>query len=106
VYALFASMAAAREREFGLRMALGASRRTIATLVLRQGGASLAIGLLGGAIGALVGTRALRHLLFGTQPFDALALVASAAIITVCATLAMFGPVRRATRSEPIRILR
>lgn len=106
VYALFASMAAAREREFGLRMALGARRRTIVALVLRQGGAPLAAGLLGGTIVALLGARALRHLLFGIGPFDAAALAVSAATIIVCAAVALIGPVRRATRVEPMRILR
>jgi ABC-type antimicrobial peptide transport system permease subunit len=99
-------MAAAREREFGLRMALGARRRTIVALVLRQGGAPLAAGLLGGTIVALLGARALRHLLFGIGPFDAAALAVSAATIIVCAAVALIGPVRRATRVEPMRILR
>ena len=44
VYAMFASMAAAREREFGVRIALGASRRAIATLVLVQGGVWMLVG--------------------------------------------------------------
>src|SRR3712207_9192353 len=54
VYAMFASMGAAREREFGVRLALGSSRAAIAGLVLRQGGAWMAAGLAGGAAGAAV----------------------------------------------------
>jgi predicted permease len=106
VYALFASMAAAREREFGVRMALGASRRAIGALVLRQGGLSLAIGLGAGAAGALVGARALRRLLFHIQPFDPTAILVSAVVIAACAILAMVGPLRRAIRTDPIGILR
>ena len=53
VYAMFASMAAAREREFGVRMALGSTRAAIAALVLRQGSVWMAAGLTGGAVGVV-----------------------------------------------------
>ncbi|MDQ3950305.1 MAG: ABC transporter permease, partial [Gemmatimonadota bacterium] len=74
VYAMFASMAAAREREFGVRIALGSSRRAIAALVLRQGGVWMAAGLAGGALGVVIVTRVVRDLLYGVAPFDPLAL--------------------------------
>src|SRR5205823_13770919 len=53
VYAMFANMAAAREREFGVRVALGSSRGRIARLVLWQGGVWMAAGLAGGALGVV-----------------------------------------------------
>src|SRR5581483_3139000 len=53
VYAMFAAMTAAREREFGVRVALGSPRRAIATLVLRQGGVWLGAGLAVGAVGVV-----------------------------------------------------
>ena len=106
VYAMFASMAAAREREFGVRIALGSSRAAIAALVLRQGGVWLALGLLAGAGGVFVVARALRGLLYGVAPFDPPTLMAAVLTLVACAALALLGPVRRATRADPIRALR
>ena len=106
VYAMFASMGAAREREFGIRVALGASPRGIALAVLGQGGLWMAVGLLAGAAGVVVVSRALRGLLYGTSPFDPVALGAAVALLAACGTAALLGPVRRATRVDPIAVLR
>jgi predicted permease len=106
VYAMFAAMAAAREREFGVRIALGAGRRGIAALVLRQGGGWMLAGLVGGGVGVVVMTRLLRGLLYGVAPFDPLTLGLTLALLLACAALALLGPVRRATRVDPIRALR
>jgi predicted permease len=106
VYAMFASMAAAREREFGIRVALGSSRGAIAGLVLRQGGVWMAAGLAGGAVGVVAVARLLGDLLYGVPPFDPLALGAAAATLLACGTIALLVPVRRATRADPIRVLR
>src|SRR6185503_16376360 len=70
VYAMFANMAAAREREFGVRVALGASRGAIARLVLGQGGVWMAAGLVIGAGGVVGAARLLRSQLFGVPQFD------------------------------------
>ena len=106
VYAMFASMAAAREREFGVRVALGSTRGAIAALVLRQGGSWMALGLVGGAAGVVFVARALKGLLYGIAPFDAITLVAASLTLVACAVLALLGPVRRATRADPISALR
>ena len=106
VYAMFASMAAAREREFGVRVALGASPVGIAALVLRQGGGWMAVGLAAGAVGVVLVSRLVRGLLYGVAPFDPLTLVVAVALLLGCATLALLGPVRRATRVDPITALR
>jgi predicted permease len=106
VYAMFASMAAAREREFGVRIALGASRRAIARLVLVQGGVWLLVGLVAGAGGVAVVARAVRGLLYGVQPFDPATLVGVVLTLVAGAALALLGPVRRATRVDPISVLR
>src|SRR5262249_21214255 len=74
VYAMFASIAAAREREFGLRMALGSRPREIAGLLLRQGAGWMMVGLAGGALGATFIVRLLRGLLYEVPPFDPIAL--------------------------------
>lgn len=106
VYAMFASMAAAREREFGVRIALGSSRQAIAALVLRQGAVWMVAGLAGGAVGVMVVARLLGGLLYGVAPLDPMTLGAAAAILVACATVALLVPVRRATRADPIAVLR
>ena len=106
VYAMFASMAGAREREFGVRVALGSSRGAIARLVLRQGARWMVLGLAGGAVGVVLVTRMLRGLLYGVAPLDPIALGIAVAALLVCATVALLVPVRRATRVDPITVLR
>jgi putative ABC transport system permease protein len=106
VYAMFAAMAAAREREFGVRVALGSTRRGIAMLVLRQGGAWMAAGLAGGAVGIGLVAQVLRGLLFGVAPFDPIVIGGAVVVLIACATIALLVPVRRATRVDPISVLR
>ena len=106
VYGMFAGMAAAREREFGVRMALGSRPSAIAWLMLRQGAAWMAAGLFGGAIGIILVVQSLRGLLYGMPPFDPIALGGAVAILVGCATVALLIPVRRATRVDPMVALR
>lgn len=106
VYAMFAAMAAAREQEFGVRVALGSTPRAIAGLVLRQGGVWMAAGLAGGALGVVLVARLLRNLLYGVPQFDPIAIGMAVVMLLACATVALLGPVRRATRVDPISILR
>jgi predicted permease len=106
VYAMFANMTAAREKEFGVRVALGSSRGRIARLVLRQGGAWMALGLAGGALGVVAVSRAVRELLYGVRPFDPITLVVSVVVLLACGAVALLVPVRRATRVDPISALR
>ena len=106
VYAMFAAMAAAREREFGVRMALGSSRGAIARLVLRQGGVWMVVGLVVGAGGVVVVARLMRGLLYGVAPFDPVALGVAVVLLLASAMVALLVPVRRATRIDPITALR
>jgi putative ABC transport system permease protein len=106
VYGMFASMAAAREREFGVRMALGSPPRAIAGLMLRQGGAWMAAGLSGGVIGTALVVTLLRGWLYRVPPFDPLALGGALAILLACAAIALLIPVHRATRVDPLIALR
>ena len=106
VYAMFANMAAAREREFGVRVALGSTRGAIAALVIRQGGVWMAAGLALGTFGVVAAARALRAQLFGVPPFDPLAIGAAVATLLLCASIALLVPVRRAARVDPITVLR
>jgi putative ABC transport system permease protein len=106
VYAMFASIAAAREREFGLRMALGSRPRAIAGLLLRQGASWMTAGLVGGAFGVLLVVRLMRGLLYEVPPFDPIALGAAVVILVCAAALALVVPLRRATRVDPAVALR
>ena len=106
IYALFASMAAAREREFGVRVALGSTPGAIARLVLRQGGVWMAIGLALGAAGVVAVVRLVRGLLYGVAPWDPAALGAAVAVLLAAATIALLVPVRRATHVDPVTVLR
>ena len=106
VYAMFASMAAAREREFGVRIALGSSPAGLASLVVRQGALWMALGLAGGAIGVYFVAKLLGTMLYGVAPFDPVTLAAAVLLLLVCASIALLGPVRRASRVDPISVLR
>jgi ABC-type antimicrobial peptide transport system permease subunit len=106
VYAMFAAMAAAREQEFGVRIALGSSPRAIAGLVLRQGAVWMLVGLAAGAVGTFWVARALGDLLYGVPPFDPVALGAAALALLACAAVALLVPVRRAARVDPVAVLR
>ena len=106
IYAMFATMASAREREFGVRIALGSSRGAVAGLVIRQGGVWMALGLLLGAAGVFATTRLVRSQLFGVPAFDPLTIGVAVMVLLTCAALALFVPVRKATRVDPITVLR
>jgi ABC-type antimicrobial peptide transport system permease subunit len=106
IYALFANMAAARETEFGVRMALGASRSAVATLVLRQGALWMTIGLAGGALGIYAVSRALRTLIFGIAPLDWPSIAAAVGALLIAAAVALAVPVWRATHADPLSAMR
>jgi predicted permease len=95
-----------RSRELGIRVALGAAGRGIVTLVVGQGmrvaGAGLALGL----VGALAVSRVLESLLYGITPRDPGTYVGVAAVLTFVAALASFVPARRATRVDPVEVLK
>jgi predicted permease len=106
VYAMFAGVAAAREREFGIRMALGSRPTAIAGLLLRQGAGWMTAGLVGGVLGILAVIRVLRGLLPGLSGFDPLALGGAVFVLLAAATVALMIPARRAARVDPVAALR
>ena len=106
IYGVTAYSVAQRVREIGVRMALGADRRTVLRLVLRQGLVLTLIGTgLGLAAGAAV-SQVLRSLLFGIGALDPLTFGGGAALFLVVALAASYGPARRATRVDPMIALR
>lgn len=105
-YSVLTYSVAQRTQEIGVRMALGAGRRSVRWLVVRR---TLALSVLGVAIGtaaALGTTRLLATLLFDITPTDAPTFVAVAATILVAAVAASYVPARRATRVDPLLALR
>jgi putative ABC transport system permease protein len=106
IYALFSSLGNAREREFGVRIALGSSRADVAKLVLGQGGKWMALGLVLGAVGVYAASRLVRTQLYGVPEFDPISIGAAVLLLLVCAGIALLVPVRRATRVDPISVLR
>jgi predicted permease len=95
-----------RTQEFGVRMALGAPRTGVVSLVLRQGVQFVVIGLAIGLAGALVLTRWIASLLFEVQPTDALTFLGVSAVMVTVAILACLIPARRAAAVDPIVALR
>ena len=106
VYAMFANLIAAREREFSVRLALGSAPGAIAGLVFRQAAGWLAVGLTGGAVGVVLVVRVLRNLLYGVPAFDPIALSVAVSVLIACAAIAMLVPMRRAVRLDPAATLR
>ncbi len=95
-----------RRRELGVRAALGANRRDLVALVLRQGIGVTAAGLAVGLVLAIPAARLLRGLLFGIEPFDVAAFAAAAVLLLAVAVAASVVPARRAAASDPLEVLR
>jgi predicted lysophospholipase L1 biosynthesis ABC-type transport system permease subunit len=106
VYGVTAQAAGRRRRELGIRVALGADRNSIATLVLRQGMAAVVGGLAVGLVLSLVGSRALAAYLHGVTPTDPATLVAVSGLLAMAGFVACWVPARRATRLDPSDSLR
>ena len=106
LYGIVAYSVSQRTAEIGVRVALGASTRDVASLVLREG---LAIAVAGVAVGlpvAFATTRTFAALLFGVKPTDVFTYVASATGLIVVALAASYAPARRASCVDPIVVLR
>jgi putative ABC transport system permease protein len=106
IYGVIAYTASQREREFGVRIALGAERRDIVRLVVGQGARLAAIGGLTGVGAALLVARVLEGLLYEIGTRDTLSFAGATAILLAVAIVASYVPARRAARSDPIQALR
>jgi predicted permease len=106
IYAMLAFTVAERRREIGVRVALGADRRTVAALVLREGFIVSVAGIAAGAIAALALTRVLEGLLFEVDPADPITFAIVAAGLLLVALLACYLPARQATKVDPVTVLR
>jgi putative ABC transport system permease protein len=106
VYGVISYAETQRRHEFGIRLALGASRSEILRLILRQGMTRVLAGITAGLAGALVLMRLMAGLLFGVKPTDPVSLLAAIVLLTIVALLACYIPARRATEMDPSIALR
>jgi putative ABC transport system permease protein len=106
LYAVMAFSVAQRTHELGIRIALGAQRREVIGLVLRQGGILVGIGIAIGLAGALALTRLLTTLLYEVRPTDPSTFLAIPTLLMIVAMLACWLPARQAAKVDPIVALR
>jgi predicted permease len=106
LYGVLSQLVGYRRHEIGVRMALGATRRSIAQLILRQGGILIGSGLVVGMLLALAMGRWVKSFLYHVQLLDGLTYAAVAVALVVIGLIASILPARRAASIEPIQILR
>ena len=106
LYGIMSYAVTQRTQEIGIRMALGAGRRYVLEMVLRDSILVLAAGVPVGAVGALVMTRFVASLLFGVTALDPAAVLISVGVLAIVALAAAFIPAYRAARTDPMVALR
>jgi predicted permease len=106
VYAVMAYAVSQRTQEFGIRMALGAQSKNIIWDVTRRGAWMMGLGWMTGLISSLFLTRLMTGFLYGISPFDATTFIGMSLLLGMVALLACFLPAHRATRVDPIVVLR
>jgi putative ABC transport system permease protein len=106
VYSVISYLVTQRRQEIGVRIALGAQRGDVLSLVLRQGASLALIGIAVGAVGALFLTRLLKGLVFGISTTDPIAFGAVVLLLASVAIIASWLPAQRATKVDPMKVLR
>jgi len=106
IYGVVASFVGQRTPEIGVRIALGAARRDVLFLIIRQGMTLAMVGLGIGLLFAFGVAQLLAKLLFGVSPADPLTFVGVSLLLALVAALACYVPARRATRVDPLVALR
>ena len=106
LYGVTAFAVARRTNEIGIRMALGADRRTVLGMVLRGASLQVALGLAIGIPAALAVSRLLSSILYGVKSYDPAILLLAAGILSACALIAGLIPARRAAKVDPMVALR
>lgn len=105
IYGVMAYTVRQRTREIGMRIALGATSRDIAWMLVRQGGGIAAAGLFAGLMAGLGASRALGGLLYGVSGTDPAALTGASVVLLAKALVACYVPARRAARLDAARTL-
>jgi putative ABC transport system permease protein len=106
VYGVTSYAVEQRTSEIGIRLALGARRRQVLWMVLRQGAVLVTAGVVIGLAGAFAATRVLSALLFGVKATDAATFASVAIVLAAVAVIAILIPAHRATRVDPVEALR
>jgi putative ABC transport system permease protein len=106
IYGVISFSVAQRKQEIGIRMALGARKGTVLSLILGRGMVQLAIGLVCGLLLAWPAARFLAAVLVGIDPHDPLTFGAVAAVLTLVAFLACWIPAQRAAKTDPLVAIR
>ncbi len=106
IYGLMAYSVQLRTQEIGIRMALGAVPQNVRKMIVVQGMRLALIGVLLGVGASLALTRLMASLLYGVKPWDPVAIVSVAVLLSAVALLATYFPARRASRVDPMIALR
>ena len=106
LYGVTAYSVERRTSEIGIRMALGADRMSVLTMVLRSAFLQIGIGLAIGIPVTILGGRVIASQLFGVKPYDPLVLLITTCVLAAAAFVAAVIPARRAANTEPMRALR
>lgn len=106
IYGVLSSYVLQRRQEIGVRMALGAQREDVLKLIMKQGSKLVGVGLIFGIIAAFIAARSLASLLFGVKPSDAPTFIAVSILLGLLAMLACAVPSLRATKVDPLSVLR
>ena len=106
IYGVMATAVTQRTHEIGLRMALGAQKRDVLSLIVGEGMVMVVIGVVAGLASAVAVTRVMSSLLFEVSPTDPMTLGVITLLLSVVALLACYIPARRATKVDPLVALR
>jgi len=106
LYGVLSQLVSYRRREIGVRMALGATRRGVAQLILRQGSILIGAGIGAGLLLAFATARLIKGFLYQVPPLDVWTYVAVAVLLAAIGLVAAFVPARRAAMIQPMEALR
>jgi predicted permease len=106
IYGVLAYNVGNRTREFGVRIALGASSFRVVSLVVRHGVLASLVGIFAGLVGAMLGARLLSGMLFGVAPLDARTYASVVLLVFLVSMIACIVPALRATRVDPLTSIR
>jgi ABC-type antimicrobial peptide transport system permease subunit len=106
LYGVVSQVVGQRTREIGIRMALGAGRRSIASIVVGRAGGATGVGIVVGAVLAVAGTSVLESRVFGLEALSFGVFVFAALVLAGAAVVAAWLPANRATRVDPVSAMR